>query len=216
MHVHTKDIATGGQSPDQAKYALIMVHGRGATAPSMLDLAKHLDLTDFTLQAPQARQYTWYPYSFMAPQEQNEPGLSSGLKVLGEMVADLERAGFQSRQLFFLGFSQGACLLSEFVARNAAEYGGVFIYSGGLIGAEMSRDLYRGDLAGTPILMGCSDRDPHISLERFEETVRIFSEMGGDVRKRLYPNGPHTVYPDEIEQTNLILRERASGANLSK
>jgi phospholipase/carboxylesterase len=213
MHIHTKEISTAGTDLEKAQNVLIMVHGRGATAPTILQLADHLDLTGFALQAPQAKQYSWYPYSFMAPQAQNEPGLSSGLQVLTDMVADLMAAGFSSKQIYFLGFSQGACLVSEFVARNATEYGAVFIYSGGLIGAQMSRDLHRGDLSGTPILMGCSDRDPHIPLERFEESAQVFAEMGAQVQKRLYPNGPHSVYPDEIERSNEILKIRTQSGN---
>ena len=205
MHSHTKQITAQGKPLDEAQRAMIMVHGRGSNAPDILSLARYLDVAGFALLAPQATGYSWYPYSFMAPVERNEPGLSTGLAVLSDLVDDILAAGLPPESIFFLGFSQGACLTSEYLARHARRYGGAFLYSGGVIGEQIDRTQYRGAFEGTPLLLGCSDTDPHIPLPRVEDSAAIFTAMGADVIKRIYPNGPHTVYEDEIEWTNKIL-----------
>ncbi len=210
MPRHHKQTVSRGLPLGEARQVMILVHGRGASATNILTLADHLAVKDFHLIAPQAQEHTWYPFSFMAPVSQNEPGLSSGLEVLGEILTDMEAAGYQKHQIHWLGFSQGACLTSEFVARNGNRYGGVYLYSGGVIGDRIDHINYRGDLAGTPIFMGCSDVDPHIPLTRVDETARIFEDMGAKVDKRLYPNAPHTILPDEIEAVNQLLAASVS------
>ncbi len=210
MHSHSKNVTAKGRPLGEAGKAMIMVHGRGANAPDILSLADYLNVPGFALLAPQAAGYSWYPYSFLAPVERNEPGLSTGLAVLGEIVDDILAAGLQPENIYFLGFSQGACLTGEYLARHARRYGGAFLYSGGLIGEQIDRSRYQGDFGGTPILLGCSDADPHIPLPRVEDSAAIFTEMGADVIKRIYPNGPHTVYEDEIEWTNRILDRKIS------
>jgi phospholipase/carboxylesterase len=207
MHQHTKNIRLAGTSLQEASKAMIMVHGRGATSEGILSLSDHLKVKGFALLAPQANQRTWYPFSFMAPKEDNEPGLSTGLEVLKEIVEDVKAAGIDAENIYFLGFSQGACLMSEFVARNAERFGGVFILSGGLIGKNLDTSNYSGDFEGTPIFLGCSDVDPHIPLARVEESVEIFKEMGAKMTVKLYPNGPHTIYEDEIKEVNGILKQ---------
>jgi phospholipase/carboxylesterase len=205
MHRHHKVVVTAGAPLKEAAKAMIMVHGRGATAQSILDVANYLKVDGFALLAPQASANTWYPFSFMAPVTQNEPGLSTGLGVIRQMVRDILDAGIDSKNLYFLGFSQGACLTSEHLARNAKQYGGAFIYSGGVIGQRIDRSNYQGDFKNTPILIGCSDADPHVPLQRVRDTTAIFREMGAEVTERIYPNAPHTVLEDEIEATNQIL-----------
>lgn len=208
MNRHTKKVVTRGTPLESASNAMILVHGRGATAESILGLADYLEVENFALLAPQASANTWYPYSFLAPVAQNEPGLSTALDVLTQLVQDILAAGLQTRDIFWLGFSQGACVTSEFLARNAAEYGGAFIYTGGVIGEKIDRSPYQGNFQQTPILLGCSDNDPHVPLHRAQDTVRIFTEMGAVVTERIYPNAPHTVREDEITRTNEILQER--------
>ena len=159
---------------DQAKAVMILVHGRGASARDILSLTTEFERDDITYLAPQAPGGTWYPYSFLAPLAQNEPYLSSALGVLGALVAQVESAGFRSDQIMFLGFSQGACLSSEFVARNAKRYGGVFVLSGGGIGPDGTLRDYEGSLDGTPIFLGCSDVDFHIPKERVLESADVF------------------------------------------
>lgn len=192
----------------EAEKAMILIHGRGATADSILELAGHLRVEGFALLAPQAAGYTWYPYSFMAPVEQNEPGLSTALEVISQIVKDITDAGIAPEDIYFLGFSQGACLASEYLARNAQRYGGAFLYSGGVIGDAINRANYQGDFRGTPVLLGCSDVDPHVPLRRVKDTTAIFKEMGAEVTERIYPNAPHTVFEDEIEITNHILSKK--------
>lgn len=205
MHQHTKNIKTSGASLAEASKAMIMVHGRGATAESIMSLSEYLEVDGFALLAPQANSNTWYPYSFMAPKENNEPGLSTGLEMIKELVEDIKAEGIKAEDIYFLGFSQGACLMSEFVARNAERFGGVFVLSGGLIGQNLETSNYSGDFDGTPIFLGCSDVDPHIPLSRVEESVEVFKDMGAKMNVQLYPNGPHTIYEDEIKEVNGIL-----------
>lgn len=208
MHRHHKNIITGGKPLTEASKAMIMIHGRGGNAAGILGLANELKVADFALLAPQANQNTWYPYSFMAPVANNEPGLSTGLQVIEETVEDILAAGINKADIYFLGFSQGACLTSEFLARHADQYGGAFIYSGGVIGEQINRSNYDGDFGEMPVLIGCSDVDAHVPLHRVQDTSKIFSEMGASVTERIYPNGPHSVMEDEIEITNRILMDK--------
>ncbi len=207
MHKHEKNISYKGVGLGIAKKAMILVHGRGANPESILGLAPHLKVNDFALLAPAAKDRTWYPFSFLAPKAQNEPGLSSGLAVLAATLAEIEEAGISKENIYFLGFSQGACLVSEFLARNAHRYGGAFIYSGGLIGEQIEEENYKGDFGGTPILIGCSDIDAHVPLHRVQDTTRILQQMGAAVNERIYPGAPHTIFEEEIEITNKILTQ---------
>jgi predicted esterase len=184
---------------EEAAAALVMVHGRGAAAEGILDLRHELAAPDLAYLAPQAGGSSWYPYSFLAPLERNEPGLSSGLARIGEVLAELAAAGIPPERTFLLGFSQGACLALEFAARNARRYGGVFGLSGGLIGPPGTPRDYPGSFAGTPVFLGCSDRDPHIPRERVDETAEVLRRMGAEVTERIYPAMGHTVNRDEVE-----------------
>ncbi|MDR9418046.1 alpha/beta hydrolase [Gracilimonas sp.] len=204
----TTQIVTGGVDTSEADAAMIMIHGRGATAQSILPLANELD-TDLklTLRAPQASGNTWYPNSFMAPSDQNQPGLSSGLQKIFDIVQDLKAEGISEDQIYILGFSQGACLASEFVARHPKKYAGLIALSGGLIGTGTSvpHDEYSGDLENTPIFMGCSDIDPHIPKERVNESADMLKSLNANVNKKLYPGMGHTVTRDEILEINKLL-----------
>jgi predicted esterase len=195
-------VATAGRPLAGALAAVVMVHGRGATAESILTLADELRVPDLAYLAPQAHGHAWYPYSFLAPMEQNEPGLSSGLATLGDLVERVGAAGIPPERTVLLGFSQGACLALEFAARygrHRRRLGGVVGLSGGLIGPPGTPREYAGDLAGTPVFLGCSDRDPHIPRERVDETAQVLTGMGGEVTERIYPAMGHTVNEDEIE-----------------
>jgi predicted esterase len=177
---------------------MVLVHGRGASPEDILSLAHEFDQPDFAYLAPQAAGYTWYPYSFLAPVANNEPGISSGLGVIGGLLARLGDAGISPARCFLLGFSQGACLATEFAARNARRYGGVIGLSGGLIGPEGMPRADSGSLEGTPVFLGCSDVDPHIPKTRVLETAQALEALGGAVTMRLYPGMGHMVNPDEI------------------
>ncbi|MDP9120923.1 MAG: dienelactone hydrolase family protein [Acidobacteriota bacterium] len=176
-----------------------MVHGRGATAESILELAAELGRPDLAYLAPQAAGRSWYPWSFLAPLEQNEPGLSSALAVLGALADHLEASGIDATRTVLLGFSQGACLALEFAARSPRRLGGIAGLSGGLIGPPQTPRDYPGTLAGTPVFLGCSDRDPHIPRARVDETAEVLLGMGGLVTERIYPGLGHTVNEDELE-----------------
>jgi len=183
---------------------MVMVHGRGATAESILELARELRHPELAYVAPQADGYTWYPYSFLAPLERNEPYLSSGLARLGEVLELLRSAGIPPQRTILLGFSQGACLALEFAARNAHRYGGVVGLSGGLIGPPDTPRSYEGAFAGTPVFLGCSDRDPHVPRERVDETAEVLRRMGAAVTERIYPALGHTVNEDELEHVRAM------------
>lgn len=202
------NIRTAGKPLEEASKVMIMVHGRGGSARDILSLAEYIDDKDFAFVAPEAQGNTWYPYSFLRPLEENEPYLSSALEVLASLRARLQSDfNFKLPQIYWLGFSQGACLTLEFIARNATEYGGVFGLSGGLIGPPNLARSYEGSLANTPIFLGCSDIDPHIPKERVLESETVFRQMGANVTAKLYPNFPHSINEDELNVVNLLIAE---------
>lgn len=204
--MHSKKIVYAGQSLDGAKKALIMLHGRGASAGDILSIAAHLNVTDYALLAPQATGHTWYPYSFLAPPQQNEPWLTSALHLLSDVFADINEKGLKDENIYLLGFSQGACLMLEFVARNAKRYGGAVAFTGGLIGDRVYKENYQGDFAGTPIFIGTSNPDPHVPVERVNETSDILRSMNANVTVKVYDGMGHTINQDEIDQANAIFR----------
>lgn len=187
---------------------LIMLHGRGGSAEDILSLATHLTVNDFTLLAPQATNNTWYPYSFLAPSQQNEPWLSSALQLLKEMVNDLQVEGVPTNNIYFLGFSQGACLMLEFVTRNATRYGGLVAFTGGLIGDKIYPENYNGDFTCTPVFIGSSNPDMHVPVERVYATTNILKNMNADVTEKLYAGMAHTINQDEIDQANKLIFEK--------
>lgn len=198
-------VFVAGAPLESAKGAVVMVHGRGATAESILTMAQPLDRPDFAYLAPQAAHSTWYPNSFMAPIPSNEPGITSAMQALADVLARVEAAGIPAERTVLLGFSQGACLSSEFVARHARRYGGLCALSGGLIGPDGTPRDYAGSLDGTPVFLGCSDVDFHIPAARVEQSARVLEQLGGDVTLRLYPGMGHTVNEDEIAHVQAIL-----------
>lgn len=199
-------IVRRGEPLRTANAAMILVHGRGARAEDILMLVDEFDENKFSYLAPQAANSTWYPNSFLAPIESNEPGISSGLAVVEDIVAEIEDAGLPSERIVLLGFSQGACLTLEFAARNARRWGGVVGLSGGLIGPEGTPRNYTGSFQQTPVFLGCSDVDPHIPKERVIETAQVLMALGGDVVMKLYPSMPHTVNHDEIRAVNTLMK----------
>jgi len=191
-------VLSAGAEPSAAKGAMIMMHGRGADAADILGIAQVIGRQDLLYLAPDAAGHTWYPFSFLAPVEKNEPGRSSGLNVIGDLVEWLGKAGIPPEKIALLGFSQGACLSLEFAARRPRRYGGVFGLSGGLIGEATKPEDYAGSLAGTPVFLGCSDIDPHIPLARVKESTAVLQGLGAEVTERIYPGMGHTIVEDEI------------------
>ncbi|NTU83501.1 MAG: phospholipase [Chloroflexales bacterium] len=182
-----------------------MVHGRGASAESILTLAPELATPGLAYLAPQATNGSWYPFSFMAPLDHNEPFLSAALEALGYLLAHVTSVGIPAERVALLGFSQGACLTSEYLARNAMRYGGLIALSGGLIGPPGAPRDYPGSLVGTPAFLGCSDIDPHIPKERVIESEQVLRRLGAAVTAKLYPGMGHTVNQDEIDHARAIL-----------
>lgn len=203
--MHQKNIFTSGKRPEEARRALIMIHGRGSTAKNILSISSSLNVDGYTLIAPQATNNTWYPYSFLELPSHNEPWLSSAISLLGEIVADLMKT-FDKKNIYFLGFSQGACLTLEFVTRNAEQYGGCIAFTGGLIGDKIYTDNYKGDFKNTPIFIGTSDPDPHVPVQRVHDTVAILRSMNASVTEKIYERMGHTINQDEFDHANKLLK----------
>jgi phospholipase/carboxylesterase len=195
-----------------AKNAMILVHGRGATAESILELSTLFDEPDFTYLAPQAEGNSWYPFSFLSPLAQNEPGISSAMAVLTQLFEKLEASGVSCSKTLLLGFSQGACVSLEYTARHARRYGGVAGLSGGLIGPEGTPRNYNGSLDRTPVFLGCSETDFHIPKERVHHTAAVFRGLKADVTERLYPDLGHAVNQDEIDFIKGMMQSIANGS----
>jgi predicted esterase len=203
-------ILTTGERLERARAVVIACHGRGASAEDILGVAGELAVPGVAYIAPEAPGNAWYPRSFLAPLEENESYLSEALNVLGRLVALVEQQGVGADRVVLLGFSQGACLALEFAARNARRYGGLVGWSGGLIGPPGMERAYAGSLDGTPAFLGCDAADPHIPLERVEETARVVEELGAEVEVRIYRGLGHSVNAEELELARRILR-RAAG-----
>ena len=195
-----------GERLEHARAAMVMVHGRGGSADDILGLSEEMTVPGFAYLAPQAAGNTWYPYSFLSPVAQNEPGISSGLAAIADVLETIERVGVPPERVVLLGFSQGACLTLEFTARAARRYGGVAGLSGGLVGPDGTARAYFGSLANTPVFLGCSDVDPHIPEARVLETATVLRRLGGDVDMRIYPGMGHTINEEELEAVRGIMR----------
>jgi predicted esterase len=200
-------IVRGGPPPSSARRTVLFIHGRGGAADDVLGLASAIALDDVAYVAPEADGRTWYPMSFLAPTEQNEPWLSASLQTVARVLDDLEAQRVSAERVALLGFSQGACLSLEFAARNARRYAAVIGFSGGLIGPAGTRREYAGRLAGTPVFLGCSDEDAHIPLARVHETAAVFRRLGAIVDERIYPGMPHTINRDEVDAAAQLLRQ---------
>lgn len=206
MYRHTKQVVSAGVPAEQAKKAIIMLHGRGASASSIISLKDHLELDEYAIVAPQANEHSWYPYSFMAPVQNNQPALDSALEVIGELVDDLKQKGIVQENIYFLGFSQGACLTLEYTNRNAGRYGGIIAFTGGLIGEELVKENYKGDFNNTPVLITTGDPDPHVPVSRVNDSVEVLKGLNADVTLKIYKGRQHTISHEEIVLANEILK----------
>jgi phospholipase/carboxylesterase len=200
-----QQVVTGGTDINDANLAIVFIHGRGASAQSMIMFANEFEGDHIHYRAIQASNHTWYPRSFLAPKEMNQPGIKSGLQAIYDQILKLIEAGIPTEKIILLGFSQGACLTTEFAARHPQRYGGIVGFSGGLIGEEVDTKNYQGSLEQTPIFLGCSDRDPHIPQERVDLTADVFKQLDADVAKKIYVGMEHTVNKDEIEHVQNII-----------
>lgn len=199
-----------GAPLSQAAGAIVMIHGRNAGPSNILDLVPHFHHPAFAYVAPAAAGNTWYPYSFMADTASNEPGLSSGLFAIGQLVDTIALHGISRDRIILLGFSQGACLASEFAVRNPRRWGGVIAFSGGLIGPPGTAWPTDGAFDGTPVFLGCSDVDSHVPKARVDESAGVFSAMGAEVTERIYSGMGHLVNDDEIEFARTMMEHVAA------
>ncbi|GEP52197.1 phospholipase/carboxylesterase [Flavobacterium noncentrifugens] len=200
--METKIINSGKSN---ASKALILLHGRGSNASDILSLAHHLNVKDFALYAPEALNGSWYPQSFLAKPEENEPWLSASLKLVSKTVAQIVKDGISKENIYFAGFSQGACLVAEYTSRHATKYGGIAIFTGGLIGNRIYEENYSGNFEGTPIFIGSSNPDFHVPVERVYATTNILKNLGATVTEKIYDNVGHTIIADEIERANDLI-----------
>ena len=184
------------------KKALIMIHGRGGSAQDFMGLAEYLKVNDYLLLGPEAEQNTWYPHSFIAPIISNQPNLDIALELIGEAVQIANEKGIENENIYFLGFSQGACLTLEYTSRNAKKYGGIVAFTGGLIGEKLHPDHYTGNFDGTKVFLGTPDPDFHVPVERVQESSKLMRELGAQVEEKIYPNMGHTISQDEIKIVN--------------
>lgn len=205
MYTHAKNIINAGTPLANAKGALVLLHGRGGTAQNIISLAGEFNLTDMAIVAPQATNNSWYPYSFMSPSADNQPALDSALELIGDAVKDIIDAGVSPQNTYFAGFSQGACLMLEYIARNAQQYGGAIAFTGGLIGRELDLNNYKGDFAGTPILLSTGNPDPHVPVTRVEESASILKDLGAKVTVKVFEGRPHTIIQQEIDLANQLI-----------
>lgn len=208
MQTQQGSVSTDGTNEGTAKYALIMVHGRGATATGIRTLAPLLNLKETAVFAPQAPGGSWYPKSFMAPVDENQPDLTRSLELLGDTVKNVHDSGFGNHQILFLGFSQGACLALEYVARHADRYAGIIAFTGGLIGAELNLENYSGDFHGTPVLMTTSNPDHHVPMKRVKETGSLIEAMNAEITVVAYPGKAHNISDEELHLANTVVLDK--------
>lgn len=187
-----------GAELSAARVAVIMIHGRGAGPANILDLVPHIGRPGVSFVAPAASGGTWYPKSFMSPIEENEPGISSGIAVVHALIDESIRAGVAAERIVLLGFSQGACLTSTAAQRRPGRYGGVVVFSGGLIGPPDTSWGEQGSFQSTPVFFGCSDVDAHVPEARVRESAALFERMSANVTARIYPGMGHLVNDDEL------------------
>ncbi|HSF52175.1 MAG TPA: dienelactone hydrolase family protein [Algoriphagus sp.] len=196
------EIKRKGLPLTEAKKAIIMIHGRGATAESILSLVPHFNLTDYAILAPQANGNSWYPFGFMASDEGNKIALENSLTILKDVWDEILQAGISPSNIVVLGFSQGACLSLEFTARHAQKLGGVVAFTGGLIGEKLKPENYSGDFQGTPIYIGSSNRDFHVPAKRITDSADLLRKMGAEVKVELFDDPDHTIREEEINWVN--------------
>lgn len=209
---HTgQPMATRGRPIEESRGVAVMVHGRGRDTDDILGVAERIGNPNFAYLAPAAEGNSWYPYSFLEPVQKNEPRLSYALEVLDDLVNGLQEKGIPKHQIVLAGFSQGACVVAEYVARNAGRWGGILVFTGGLIGPPGTRWEYQGSFDGTPVFFGTSNVDEFVPEERVRESAEAFEKLGANVTLRVYPGMEHVVNDDEIAAAREILQGVASG-----
>jgi phospholipase/carboxylesterase len=201
--MHTYRIVEQGTPLKEAERAIILIHGRGAPPEDILSLADFFETQKTYVVAPEADHYVWYPLSFLAPRQQNQPWLDSALENINRLISEIEKY-IPTEKIFVMGFSQGACLTAEVTSRNARKFGGIGIFTGGLIGDEPQRKNYDGTFNGTPVYLSNGDNDPHIPMQRSEDTFEIMKDLGAQITKEIFPGRPHTIVMEEIDKAKAL------------
>ena len=204
-------VATRGKPLEESRGVVLMMHGRERDTDDILSVAERIGDPNFAYLAPAAKDNSWYPYPFLEPIEKNEPYLSDALEVCDDLINELLGKGIVKRRIVLAGFSQGACLIAEYAVRHADRYGGILLFTGGLIGPPGTRWDYGGSFDGTPVFLGTSDVDEFVPEERVRESARVFESMGAEVALRVYPGMDHAVNDDEIAVAREVLERVASG-----
>ena len=202
MSTKVKQYLSDGPSIDSARSILVMIHGRGSTAADIMELSSELDIEGMEVFAPQAPHNSWYPNSFMASDVSNQPALDSSLKIIDELIGKILSYGISYERIFFLGFSQGACLMLEYISRNAKKYGGAVAFTGGLIGETLIRGKYQGDFSGTRVLITSGDSDPHVPLARVKASAIQLESQHASLRMEIFPGKSHSILSAEIDIAN--------------
>jgi predicted esterase len=199
-----RPVLAAGRPLAEARAAILLLHGRGAGAEDVLGLAGHLRHPDLAYLAPEAAGRTWYPDRFTAPHRANEPWLSSALALVAALVDRISAAGIPPERQMLLGFSQGACLACDVVARHPRRWGALAAFTGGLIGPPGTRFDHPGDLAGTPVLLAAGDPDPHVHWWRVEETAEALRRQGAAVTLLRFPGLGHTLHPEAVAEARRL------------
>jgi phospholipase/carboxylesterase len=204
-HAHMP-VDHAGHDLKDASCAVILLHGRGSSAEDILGLADAFYDERISFLAPQAANNTWYPYSFLAPIEQNEPWLSSAIAKVANLIQSCVTAGIQRSSIVICGFSQGACLATESVARHPAHYGALIAFTGGLVGPSDLELHHEGLLAGTAALLSSGDPDPHVPWSRVQASARELERMRAQVELMRHAGRPHTILDKEVAAARSLIQ----------
>ncbi len=197
--MHSYRIVERGTHLNEAGKAIILIHGRGAPPDDIMSLADFFETDNTYVVAPEANHFVWYPLTFLAPREQNQPWLNSALENISRLINTIEEQ-IPAENIYLMGFSQGACLTAEIASANARKFGGIAVFTGGLIGATVEKENYSGNFNGTKVYLSNGDNDPHIPLQRTEDTYKLMQNLGADITKEIFPGRPHTIQMEEIEK----------------
>lgn len=193
-----------GRPLNKADNAIILLHGRGGKADDIITLADEFCDDTFYIAAPQAANNEWYPYTFLGPEEKNEPWLTSAVERIRRLIEEI-CSMIPVERIFLMGFSQGACLSLEIAGRYAGQYGGIAAFSGGLIGETVRPEKYSGDLKGSKVFISCSENDPYIPLERVKQSAELMKKLGADVTTAFYSGASHMITMNEVEAVKELM-----------
>lgn len=203
--MHDGPVLRHGADLTTARAVTLLVHGRNRTPDEMIALAEKIAPPAMAFVAPTADNASWYPQSFLAPLEQNQPQLDGALARLDALVAELEASGFGRERIALVGFSQGACLLCEYVLRRPTRWGALVSLTGGAIGPPETELRASGQLDGTPMYFGIAAEDAWVPLSRSRATATLFTDLGAEIHFRIREGAEHVISDDDIAATRQLL-----------